>query len=239
MGNIAIIPARGGSKGLPGKNIRPLNGKPLIVHSIEQAVNASCVSRILVSTDDEKIADIATQNGAEVIMRPSHLATDTATTESAIVHALDCLSGQYDNQEDAIILLQCTSPLRTSQHIDSAYSQMKRTNSDSLVSVTPWHGFNWARGNETAEPVGWDLDKRLRRQDMQSQFRENGSIFIFSPKIILEYGNRLGGRIELFVMDDWTQFEADTLEEFLLCEWIMTSGLLEMRVLKKGGASEK
>ncbi len=222
MNVLAIIPARGGSKGLPGKNIRPLAGKPLLAHTVDQATAAEMISRIVVSTDSEAIAAVAQEYGAKVVWRPTELATDTATSESALKHVLDYLEEEEEGYTpDLIVFLQCTSPVRTSEDIDRAVQLLLDKDADSLVSVTPWHGLNWAVENGKAKSVNFDHRSRPRRQDMRPEFRENGSIFVFKPWVLNQLNNRLGGEVVFLEMDSWTRFEADTLEEFSLCEWIL------------------
>lgn len=218
---LAIIPARGGSKGLPRKNVRKLAGKPLIAHTIEHANSAQEVSRIIVSTDDQDIADVAKQYGAEVVIRPEELATDTATSETALLHVLDYLYKHESYKPDLVVFLQCTSPVRKPEDIDEAVRLLVRQEGDSLVSVTPWHGFIWRQEDGGGQSVNFNYMQRPRRQQLQKEFRENGSIFIFKPWVIREGRNRLGGRIVLYPMDYWSSFEADTIEDFDLCEWIL------------------
>lgn len=221
MNILAIIPARGGSKGIPRKNVRLLAGKPLIAHTIEQALGASSVTRTIVSTDDGEIASVSKEYGAEVVQRPAELATDTAASELALKHVLQYLEEAEGYTPDLVVFLQCTSPVRTSNDIDWAVQLLLDESADSLVSVTPWHGLNWVLQDGEAKSVTFDYRNRSRRQDMRSEFRENGSIFIFKPWVLNQLNNRLGGKIVLFEMNPWTRFEADTLEDFALCEWIL------------------
>jgi CMP-N,N'-diacetyllegionaminic acid synthase len=220
---LAIIPARGGSKGLPRKNIRLIAGEPLIAHTIEQAISARTVGRTTVSTDDEEIAEVAKYYGAEVVMRPTELASDTAASESALVHVLDFLHQQEGYEPDLVVFLQCTSPVRNWGAIDKAVELLVEKNADSLVSVTPWHGFIWQEERGVGRSVNFDPHHRPRRQDLPEEYRENGSIFVFKPWVLRTYQNRLGGKIVLYPMDYWSAFEADTEDDFALCEWILKS----------------
>ncbi len=218
---LAIIPARGGSKGLPRKNIRLLAGKPLIAHTIEQALSARTVGRTIVSTDDEEIAEVGNYYGAEVVMRPAELASDTATSESALLHALDYLRQQEGYEPDLVVLLQCTSPVRRPDDIDKAVTLLLKKKADSLVSVTPWHGFLWRQKEGEGESINFDLRQRPRRQSIPEEFRENGSIFVSRSWVLREHKNRLGGKIVLYPMDYWSAFEADSEEDFALCDWVL------------------
>ncbi len=133
LGVVAIIPARGGSKGIPRKNIVPVAGKPLVAWSIEAARRASTVQRVFVSTDNGEIAEIAKQWGAEIIGRPVELSGDTASSESALIHALDVLKNEQDYMPDILAFLQCTSPLTLPEDIDGTIETLIAEQADS-----PW-----------------------------------------------------------------------------------------------------
>lgn len=144
MSNLAIIPARGGSKGIPKKNIKEIAGKPLIAWSIEQALNSSSIERVIVSTDCEDIAAVAREYGAEVpFMRPAHLANDTAATEPALLHTLEWLAEHENYHPDYTVLLQATSPVRKDDAIDSAIKKIIEKKADSLLSVCEFWHFLW------------------------------------------------------------------------------------------------
>jgi len=215
---IAIIPARGGSKGLPGKNIRPLADVPLIAHSIRQASDAERIGRTVVSTDDLHIMAVSRQYGAEVILRPPDFATDLASSESVLRHVLDSLWEQEEYQPDLVVFLQCTSPLRTAGDIDAAISQLMHTGADSLLSVSPCHRFLWHMERGQARPVNFDYQQRKRRQEFGPQYVENGSIYIFKPWVLRECNNRLGGKIDLYLMPEESSWEIDTLFDFQVVE---------------------
>ncbi len=222
MNTITLIPARGGSKGIPRKNIRPLAGKPLIAHTIEQAKQANQVNRVIVSTDDTEISTVAQQYGAEVISRPAQISGDTASSESALIHALDWLKQQEEYEPERVVFLQCTSPLRTSNDIDRAITQFEAEGADSLLSVSPTHKFLWENVNGVAKSINYDYRQRPRRQDMNPQFAENGSIYIFKPWVLNQFNNRLGGKIALFVMND-SCIDIDALSDFEMTEFILKS----------------
>ncbi len=217
---VAIIPARGGSKSLPGKNVRLLNNKPLIAYSIEAACEAKMVNQVYVSTDDPHIAQISTDYGASIIHRPPEFATDTASSESALLHALETIE-EIAIQPELVVFLQCTSPLRTSTDIDLAIQQLREEKADSLLSVSPSHRFLWEEVNGWAKSINYDYRQRPRRQDMNPQYVENGSIYIFKPWIIKEYKNRLGGKISLFPMGEVAAHEIDTPLDFEIAEFLL------------------
>lgn len=217
---IAIIPARGGSKGIPCKNIKSLGEKPLIAHSILDALEAQQVDRIYVTTDDPEIAQVSTDYGASIIHRPAELANDTASSESALIHALTEIEKSGINPE-LIVFLQCTSPLRTGLDIDRAIEQMRAENADSLLSLSPSHRFLWHKVDNEAQSINYDYRDRPRRQDLNPQYMENGSIYIFKPWVLKELNNRLGGKISLFVMDEDQSWEIDSLEDFEYIEFLM------------------
>lgn len=221
MSIFCIIPARGGSKGVPHKNITPFMGRPLIAHSIEYALNAEQVDGVYVSTDDSEIAAISTANGASIIPRPAELAGDLATTESAIDHAIKWWMDQGLNPE-IIVLLQATSPLRPKGSLDQALDTFKNGNFDSLLSISPTHRFFWkVNGNEAQ--AEYDFMNRPRRQDMtESDIRyvENGSVYVFQTTHFVQTGNRLGGKIGYTVFPEEYSPEIDTSSDFIILEEI-------------------
>lgn len=218
---LALIPARGGSKGLPGKNIRALRGLPLIAHSIRQARSSRHVTRVCVSTDDDAIAAAARDHGAEVITRPAHISGDTASSESALLHALDWLREREDWQPELVCFLQCTSPIRAVGDIDAAIERLRAEAADSLLSVSPSHRFLWRRGEHGAESINYDWRTRPRRQAMAPQFVENGSIYLFRPDALRAGGNRLHGRVALHEMSEQAALEIDSLLDFQLVEAVL------------------
>lgn len=220
--NVAIIPARAGSAGVKDKNVRPLGGLPLLAHTINHAREAQLIDRVIVTTDGDKIAEIATEYGAEVIRRPPEFATATATSESALLHAVDTLA-QQGADPDLVVFLQVTSPFRRPRDIDAAIEEYTSRGWDSLLSVAPNHRFLWQWGDAgRAESINYDHRDRQRRQDLQPQFVENGSIYVFRPEMLRKTGNRLGGNIGLFAMDEFSALEIDTPLDFAVAEAILT-----------------
>ncbi len=214
---VAIIPARGGSKGIPGKNLKPVAGKPMLVHSIEHARHAPSVSRVLVSTDDPSIASIARSHGAEVIDRPIAISGDTASSESALLHALD----QLGVDPELVVFLQATSPIRESDDVERAITTLRRRNADSLFSACPAHGFIWRNHNTGPAPLNYDPVHRPRRQDAPEDLVENGSIYVFKPWVLRQLGSRLGGQIAVHRMSTLCSFQVDEPEDLTLIELVM------------------
>jgi CMP-N,N'-diacetyllegionaminic acid synthase len=215
---ISLILARGGSKGLPRKNLLDLEGMPLVAHSIEHAKFSKYISEIYVSTDDKEIGKISSNYGAKVIWRPSELSDDLSPAEDAILHALD----KIDNV-DLVVFLQATSPLRESSDIDSAIEHFLDSNYDSLLSVVKLGDrFIWKEEKNKVNSISYDYKNRQRRQDIEDEYYiENGSFYIFKPKIIRKHNNRLGGNIGKYVMNNNKLLEIDNQTDYEMCKYYM------------------
>src|ERR1017187_7266266 len=220
---IALIPARGGSKGIPGKNIRPVGGKPLLAWSIEQARHTPHISRVFVSTDSPEIATVARQFKAEVITRPPEISGDTASSESCLVHALDYLKAKENLEPDLVVFLQATSPLREADDIQKAIENLQRENADSLLSACRVEGFVWRVEKDGApRSFTYDHQNRPRRQDAREDLIENGSIYIFKPWVLRQFNNRLGGKISVYRMSALNSFQIDEPADLELVEHLMS-----------------
>lgn len=217
---IAVIPARGGSKGLPRKNIENLAGKPLIAWTIEAALKSKYLDRVIVSTEDGEIASISEKWGAERIKRPKALATDRAKTTDAVFHVLKVLKKEK-YEADIIVLLQPTSPLRNAAHIDEAIAEFLEEDCDSLLSVCPSHALIWRINKGGPAPINYNLKKRLQRQDRKPEYKENGAIYIFKKQNFMKEKTIPCGRIGLYIMPVENSFEIDEEFDFWFCETIM------------------
>lgn len=224
---VAIIPARGGSKGIPGKNLIDLCGKPLLAWSILQAEKAETISAVYVSSDDQQILDVAEQYGAIPILRPVELAGDTSSSEEALLHALEEIEKGSAGSLDLMVFLQATSPLREPEDIDGAVQHLLQSGADSLFSAAVLEDFClWTRAGGELQGLNFDPANRGMRQDREPLLLENGSIYVFRPEVLRKYGNRLGGRIELFEMPYWKSFEIDTLPDVDVCRYYFETRLL-------------
>jgi CMP-N,N'-diacetyllegionaminic acid synthase len=222
MSVIAFIPARGGSKGVPKKNIKGLSGKPLIAWSIEQALNSELIDRVIVSTDCPEIAKVAIDYGAEIpFLRPEHLSNDTATTESSMLHCCEYLADKNELPE-LFILVQCTSPIRSNDVFDLAINDFRSKNLDSLLTVSESHRFTWT--NTNFPKASYDYKNRPRRQDIKPEdqnYLETGSFYITKTEALIKSKNRLTGNIGMFITPENESFEIDTHIDFIICEELM------------------
>ena len=222
MKTVAIIPARGGSKGIPRKNLAPICGKPLIAWSIIHAIEAKYIDSVYVSSDDEEILTVAERYGARSILRPSEIAGDTASSESAWVHALETIEN-YGERLSLIVGMQATSPIRESVDLDNAIEKYHLNQYDSLMSVNRIEDFHIWQISETGnvESINYDYKNRQRRQDIAPKYIENGSFYLFKPELLKKMNNRLGGNIGMYIMDKYKMFQIDDLSDIAFCEGIM------------------
>lgn len=225
MNILYFIPARGGSKGLPGKNILLLGDKPMIAHSIIAARNSSYKGTILVSTDDTKIADVAKQYSAEVpFMRPAELANDTAATIDVIFHALEFYEAQ-GQRFDIVVLLQPTSPLRITEDIEKSIKIMLDKNAEAVVSVCPAeHHPLWANTlpeNGSMKDFLRDEVKGKNRQQLPVYYRLNGAVFVSSVAALNKYKTFIHENTYSYVMPENRSIDIDNLMDFKMAELLI------------------
>ena len=217
-----IIPARGGSKGIPRKNLVDLCGKPLIAWTIEAAKAAESIDKVYVSTEDIDIAATAASYGADIIDRPKDLAADHTSSEDVLYHAIAALEAQNGTQPEAFVFMQCTSPLTSPNDIERAVEILNSGDTDSVVSVTSSQLFLWREDAENrAVPINHQIDYRPRRQELQPEFAETGAIYAIRTSAMLQDRRRYCGVIRLMEMPLIRSFEIDTLEELALVETIL------------------
>lgn len=219
---IAIIPARGGSKGIPRKNLVLVNGLPLLAYSIRQAAATPEISRVFVTTDVPEIAAVAKAHHAEVITRPDAISGDDASSESALLHVLDHLNTHENYQPDIVIFLQATSPIRQANDIHQALQIFKTDNLDALFSACAVEGFTWRVKQQDVSPVNYNPTRRPMRQDLAEHIiEENGSIYIFKPWVLRQFNSRLGGKIGYVTMDRLSSYQVDRPEDIPAIQAIM------------------
>jgi N-acylneuraminate cytidylyltransferase len=218
---VSIIPVRGGSKSIPGKNIVDFAGKPLMLWTIEQAKASALVSEIYVTSDSKEILEIAASAGARTIIRPPELSTDIATSESALLHVLNNIK----ETPEYIVFLQVTAPLRKSNDIDNSISHLIDGAADSLLSVTKAYDYIWKESEGGISSLNFDYLQRKRRQDLQPLYYENGSIYVFKPDILEKYGNRLGGKISVYYMEPWQMVDINDNADLEWAEWLFIKHL--------------
>jgi len=224
---VAIIPARGGSKGIPLKNLIKFCDKPLLAWSIEQALSSKKIDSVWVSSDNDEILKISENFGAKAILRPAEISTDTASSESAWLHGLNYLESLNIDVSE-IIGLQATSPLRKADDIDNALSKFYENNLDSIFSVVEIEDFFMWRKNNLMKPesINYDYKKRLPRQRIERKYLENGSFYIFNASKFKNAKNRINGKIGMYTMEKFQMFQIDNPEDVSLCEIIMKSFIL-------------
>ena len=211
---ISIIPARGGSKSLPRKNIKKLLGKPLIAYTIEAAKKAKKLGRIFVSTEDKEIAKVAKKYGAEVIDRPIELAADDTPTYKVLQHAVRKIGNV-----ETVVTLQPTSPIRDPKDIDRAIEMLKDNDSVASVCEIDYHPY-WTKKIESGLLVPFVASDKeyYRRQDMPKAYRLNGAIYVTKSNVIMEKNSIFGEKVIPLVMDEMHSIDIDTELDFLAAE---------------------
>lgn len=223
---VAIVLARGGSKGIPHKNITDFCGKPLIAWTIEQLKSVESIDSVWVSSDSDAILDVSEKYGAQTLKRPAEISGDTATSECAWLHAIETIEAK-GLSVDLVVAPQVTSPLRHATDFERGIEQFYSGKFDSLFSCSVAEDFFfWEVVDGKPVSVNYDYKNRKRRQDFPKQYVENGSFYIFKPEVLRTYNNRLGGSIGFVEMEFWKMFEIDAPDDLKMCAALMKSFLL-------------
>ena len=209
---IAVIPARGGSKGVSGKNLRRVGGVPLIARAVGSAVAAALIDTVYVTTDDPAIAATARAAGAGVVDRPDDISGDTASSEAALLHALGVIGGR----PQVVVFIQATSPFIDPDDLDAAIRRVLEGESDVVFAARSTHVFLWRDGEAGAAGVNHDASFRLRRQDSEPQYQETGAFYVMRTAGFVEAKFRFFGRVGIGIVPDLTAMEIDTEDDLAL-----------------------
>mgnify|MGYP006411644189 CR=1 FL=1 len=221
---IAIIPARGGSKGLPNKNTKLLNNKPLIAHTIEAALKSKYIEDIIVSSDSTEIVNIAKKHGANSpFLRPSHLATDNSEVMDSIFFTIDKLNQSHSANINDFILLQVTSPLRTTKDIDDSIEIFITNKANSVVSVTessqPQEWFKYL--NDKNEILNISTKKHTNRQNYPKSYVPNGAIYIANYDFLKKEKTFFGTKSFAYIMPKKRSIDIDSIDDFLYADFLL------------------
>jgi YrbI family 3-deoxy-D-manno-octulosonate 8-phosphate phosphatase len=216
MSVVAIIPARGGSKGITGKNLQRVGGVSLIERAVVSALEASSIDHVYVSTDDDAIAEAARAAGAEIIRRPAALANDSASSEAALLHAMERMSGS----PRIIVFIQATSPFIDPIDLDFAVARVRDGHCDVAFSAVETYSFLWRATRDGAVGVNHDHTERLRRQDRETHYEETGAFYVMRAAGFRQAGFRFFGRVEVALVDRSRAIEIDEPEDLVLARSI-------------------
>jgi len=222
MRTLAVIPARGGSTGILRKNLQLLAGRSLVARAVTAARLAETIDLVVVSTDDHEIARTAQASGAEVVVRPKKLASDSATSESAVLHVLDTL----DATCDVVVLIQCTSPFIEPSDIDDTVALVGSGEADCAFTATPFNGFLWHSGDSPAG-VNHVHTQRLRRQDREIEYLETGAVYAMRVDGFRAARHRFFGTIAIHEVPRHRALEIDSVEDLELARAVVQIGMSE------------
>ena len=218
---VALMPARGGSKGIDEKNLLLIAGKPLLAWSIERALTSKYIDSVWVTSDSDEILKIAVEYGANPINRPAEISGDAASSESAWLHAVNEI--EQEISIDIIAGVQATSPVRGKNDFDEAIELFRQDGLDSLISVTEVSDHNvWRLSESGPVPVNHDFKNRKRRQDYDARYLENGSFYLFTPELLRNTNNRIGGVIGFYKQEEYKMYQIDEPDDVRLCEAILS-----------------
>ena len=219
---IAIIIARGGSKGIPNKNIYDFYGKPLISWTIQACIKGG-VKSVWVSSDSDNILNVAKENGAKLIKRPVEYATDKSSSESAWIHAINYIKQNFSINPEWVIAPQVSSPLTEPIDIKSALNKINDAQFDSFFSACRVEDLLiWEQDSKNnLNSINYNWRDRKRRQEITHQFVENGAFYVFKPEILIKSNNRFGKKIGVIEMESWKLFELDEFKDIEICKHLM------------------
>ncbi|WP_067177465.1 cytidylyltransferase domain-containing protein [Sulfurospirillum sp. UCH001] len=220
---IAIVPARSGSKGLPGKNIKDLLGKPMIAYTIEEALKSKYISEVIISTDCKEIENIAISYGAKsLFLRPEHLASDSSKAIDNFIYTVDKLNNEFNYHIEDFVVLQPTSPLRCVKDIDEAIKLFKEKNADSVVSYTEeHHSIKWHKYITVEGKFENIFEENLsNRQEIKKSYYPNGAVYVFKYKLI-QQGQYYNNKSYAYIMPRSRSIDVDTIEDFEYIKFLM------------------
>lgn len=231
MNVVAIIPARGGSKGIPRKNLQVVAGKSLVAWNIEAAHGSTHVNRVVVSTDDLEIAAVARACAAEVVNRPDEISGDLDSSESALLHVLDVLRTDEGYQPDLVVFLQCTSPLTAPEDIDGVVEALLKEEADTAFAASEFHYFLWQQSSD-GEAVELNHEKhiRLMRQQKKSEFVEAGAVYVMKADGFVAARHRFFGKTTFYEMPASRRWEIDEPVDLLVADVLMREELKNRKV---------
>lgn len=230
MKTTAIIPARGGSKGVPRKNVLMLAGKPLLGWTIEAAMTSATVDQVIVSTDNPEIVEVAEEFGASVVWRPAEISGDLASSEDALLHAVNSMSEMGHGASDITVFLQCTAPLIVSDDIDGTVNALVKSNADTAVAVADFHYFLW-RESADGGLTGINHDKQVRqlRQQREANYIETGSVYAMRTIGFLKHKHRFFGKTVQYVTPPERVLEIDEPVDYRVAEVLLRDRLREQQ----------
>ncbi len=227
---LGIIPARGGSKGIPRKNVKPLLGRPLLSYTTESALRSKRLSNVILSTDDAEIAEMGRDLGVEVpFIRPSELASDSAPTFQVVVHAVEYMEKNNSFKFDAVCLLQPTNPLRRAEDIDACVELLEDSRADSVISILPVpHQYNpkWVYWRDEKGEMILSTGESApvsRRQDLPDAFHREGSVYVTRREVLDTYGDLYGRKVQGYEIEPQRSVNIDTLDDWKQAEKILAS----------------
>ena len=222
MSALVVIPARGGSRGVPRKNLRIIGGVPLIAHTIQAALGADEVERVVVTTDDDDIAAAAARFGAEIVRRPAELAADALMPEPAVLHVLDALLAADGYDPELTLLVQSTAPLVEPSDIDGVIALLGDEDADSAFAAAPFPYFLWRqREGDAVVAVNHDQTVRLPRQAIPPQYLEAGSVYAMKTAGLRQHRHRFFGKMAIYPIPRWRAVEIDDEDDIIAAEALL------------------